>query len=120
KAGYPNREPLIMDRNIGYQTGPIRSQAVKGIVYMTIGVLLRQLNTLEDADIIRKYQFIIIDEAHERSVETDLALYLMKRFIHRNFAKPECPFLVVMSATFDPEKFRRYLLGDAPGENIIK
>lgn len=120
KAGYTNREPLVMDKNIGYQTGPIRSGAVKGIIYMTVGVLLRQLNTMDDAGIIRKYQFIMIDEAHERSVEMDLALYLMKRFIHRNYAKPDCPFLVVMSATFDPEKFRRYLLGDLEGENIIK
>ncbi|MEM3061919.1 MAG: helicase-related protein [Nitrososphaerota archaeon] len=115
-------EPLVMGKNIGYQTGPLSSKPVRGVVYMTIGVLLRQLNTMPLDEFMKKYFVIIIDEVHERSVETDMTLYLMKRLIHENYLHPDCPFLVTMSATFDAFKFCDYLLPPLKKNyaNIIK
>ena len=39
-----NRTPLEMGVNIGYQTGAFTLKPIKGITYMTIGVLKSQLN----------------------------------------------------------------------------
>lgn len=124
ERGYKNRQQLVMGENIGYQTGVISKRPVKGIIYMTIGVLTQQLNIMSDEDFMKKYSIIFIDEAHERSVGTDTALYMLKKFIGRHYKKPECPFVVVMSATFDPFRFCDYLLDDvkAPAryENITQ
>jgi HrpA-like RNA helicase len=71
---------------------------------------------------MRKYSVIIIDEAHEMSIATELVLKFMKDLIARNHKDRRCPFLFVMSATFDPLKFAKYLLPDSdhPKKNIIR
>jgi len=68
------------------------------IKYMTDGVLLRE--TLRDEEIYN-YSVIIMDEAHERSLNTDVLFGIMKRVVaqRRDFR------LVVTSATLDKEKF---------------
>lgn len=48
------------------------------IKYMTDGVLLRELS--EDI-LLRKYSAIIIDEAHERSINTDILIGVMSRVL---------------------------------------
>ena len=50
------------------------------IKYMTDGVLLRE--TLRDTD-LDAYSAIIIDEAHERSLQTDVLLGLLRQIIKR-------------------------------------
>jgi HrpA-like RNA helicase len=113
---------LKMGVNIGFQNGVQAKRPTKGIIFMTIGVLKQQLKIMSDEDFLKRYSIIIIDEAHERSVDTDIVLLMMKRLIVRNITKQECPFLVVMSATFNPEKFANYMLPamNDPYENIIK
>ena len=116
------RKTLKMGENIGFQNGVIAKRPTRGIIFMTIGVLKQQLNIMTDTEFMEKYSIIIIDEAHERSIDTDIVLYRMKLFIERNHANKECPFLLVMSATFNPEKFADYMLSSVQGryENIIK
>jgi HrpA-like RNA helicase len=108
--GHSARTPLVLGKNIGFQTGLDSKKPLKGLVFMTIGVLLQQLNIMSDAEFSNKYSFIIIDEAHIRSTNTDAALYGLKRFVARNVGDKNCPFVIITSATFDPFKYADYLL----------
>lgn len=122
--GFPNREALIYGKNIGTQTGVFTKRPYKGIVFMTPGIIVQQMNVMSNEDFMNKYSIIIIDEAHERSLQIDTVLYMLKKFINTNYKDKNCPFMVVMSATFDTIKFCNYLLSDVPKakryENIIK
>ena len=55
----------------------------------------------------RDFDVVIVDEAHERHLNTDLALGLLKRLTLR---RPEFR-LVIMSATIDLDMFARYFGG---------
>ncbi|ORX98339.1 P-loop containing nucleoside triphosphate hydrolase protein, partial [Basidiobolus meristosporus CBS 931.73] len=66
--------------------------------YMTDGVLLRE--ACGDPE-LKNYDMIIIDEAHERTVETDVLFGLLKK-THQ--LRPELK-IIVMSATLNVEKF---------------
>ncbi|KAG2178324.1 hypothetical protein INT44_001474 [Umbelopsis vinacea] len=66
--------------------------------YMTDGILLRE--AVQDPT-LSQYSVVIVDEAHERTLETDVLFGLLKK-THR--LRPELKILV-MSATLDVEKF---------------
>src|SRR5256884_4918240 len=71
---------------------------------MTDGMLLAE--TQGDRD-LREYGSIILDEAHERSLNIDFLLGYMKRLVAR---RPELR-VVVTSATIDAERFSRHFDG---------
>ncbi|MFA7386264.1 MAG: ATP-dependent RNA helicase HrpA, partial [Thiohalobacteraceae bacterium] len=76
------------------------------IKVMTDGILLAE--TQGDPD-LRAYDTIIIDEAHERSLNVDFLLGYLARLLPR---RPDLK-LVITSATIDPERFSRHF-GNAP------
>jgi len=76
------------------------------LVLMTDGLLLTEV--ARDPE-LRAYDTLIIDEAHERSLNIDLLLGVAKRILAR---RPEFR-LIVASATLDVERVARFL-GDAP------
>ena len=78
--------------------------------YMTDGMLLRELLTEPD---LGQYAALMIDEAHERTVPTDIACGLLKDIAR---ARPDLK-LLISSATMDARKFQRYF-DDAPIFNI--
>lgn len=82
-----------------------------GLLSATIGILTMQLQVFSDAEIANLYRFILIDEAHERSLGADVTFAALKGFLKRNAHLPNCPFVVLMSATIDVAKFARYFLG---------
>lgn len=112
-----NKE-FVLGENIGYQTGVLTRKPVKGIIYMTIGVILQQLKILTDEEFMNKYSFIIIDEVHERDINTDLVLYILKQFLQRNYKNPLCPMLICMSATLDERVLMTYF--DSPTRNYVE
>ncbi|GAW81615.1 pre-mRNA-splicing factor ATP-dependent RNA helicase PRP16 [Plasmodium gonderi] len=80
------------------------------IRYVTDGILLRETLTDKELD---KYSVIIMDEAHERSINTDVLLGILKNIcLKRNDLK-----LLVTSATIDSKKFSKFF-GNAPIYNI--
>lgn len=76
------------------------------IKYMTDGVLLRESITERDLD---KYSCIIMDEAHERALNTDVLMGLIKKVIARRTDLK----LIVTSATMNSERFSNFF-GGAP------
>lgn len=78
--------------------------------YMTDGMLLRELLTEPD---LGQYSALMIDEAHERTVPTDIACGLLKDIAK---ARPDLK-LLISSATMDAQKFQQYF-DDAPIFNI--
>ncbi|MFD5215885.1 ATP-dependent RNA helicase HrpA [Microbacterium sp. NPDC058345] len=78
------------------------------IALMTDGILL---NEIHRDRLLRRYDTIIIDEAHERSLNVDFLLGYLRRIL------PERPDLkvIITSATIDPESFAAHF-ADASGE----
>uniref|UniRef100_UPI002633D9AF ATP-dependent RNA helicase HrpA n=1 Tax=uncultured Microbacterium sp. TaxID=191216 RepID=UPI002633D9AF len=83
------------------------SDATK-VALMTDGILL---NEIHRDRLLRRYDTIIIDEAHERSLNVDFLLGYLTRIL------PERPDLkvIITSATIDPESFAKHF-ADAAGE----
>ncbi|MGW0168840.1 ATP-dependent RNA helicase HrpA [Streptomyces sp. NPDC003343] len=73
---------------------------------MTDGILLAEIQTDRE---LRGYDTIIIDEAHERSLNIDFLLGYLAQLLPR---RPDLK-VVITSATIDPERFSRHF-GDAP------
>jgi len=71
---------------------------------MTDGILLAEVQS--DPDLLR-YDTLIIDEAHERSLNVDFLLGYLKRLLPR---RPDLR-VIVTSATIDPESFSRFFDG---------
>uniref|UniRef100_T1GM52 ATP-dependent RNA helicase DHX8 n=1 Tax=Megaselia scalaris TaxID=36166 RepID=T1GM52_MEGSC len=76
------------------------------IKYMTEGMLLREC--LIDLD-LKNYSVIMLDEAHERTINTDVLFGLLKQAVLK---RPELK-LIVTSATLDAVKFSQYFF-EAP------
>ena len=93
-------------QEVGFQvrfTGEV-SRATK-VKLMTDGILLAEI---QRDKLLRKYNAIIIDEAHERSLNIDFILGYLKRIL------PQRPDLkiIITSATIDPERFAKHFGSD--------
>ncbi|CAI6097029.1 unnamed protein product [Clonostachys chloroleuca] len=100
-----------MDVKLGEEVGySIRFEDKTGpktmLKYMTDGMLLRE--AMHDHDMSR-YSCIILDEAHERTLATDILMALLKQIASRRSDLK----IIIMSATLDAQKFQRYF-NDAP------
>src|SRR3954470_18730622 len=84
---------------VGYQVRfTDRTSRHSRVKLMTDGILLAELQ--HDRD-LRRYDTIIIDEAHERSLNVDFLLGYLKQLLPR---RPDLK-LVITSATIDPQRF---------------
>ena len=73
---------------------------------MTDGLLLAEI---QHDRLLRRYDTIIVDEAHERSLNIDFLLGYLQRILPR---RPDLK-VIVTSATIDPERFSKHF-DDAP------
>ena len=78
-----------------------RTSAATRIKFMTDGLLVRE--ALVDP-LLSRYSVIMIDEAHERSISTDILLGLLKKILRR---RPELR-VIISSATLQAEDFRDF------------
>ncbi|KAK4273220.1 hypothetical protein QN277_021663 [Acacia crassicarpa] len=99
---------------VGYHIGHSRqfSECSK-IVFKTAGVLLEELR--EKGLTALKYKAIILDEVHERSVESDLVLVCVKQFL----LKDKDLRVVLMSATADTLRYKEYF-GDIGRDDRVE
>ena len=82
------------------------------IKFITDGMLVREL--MSDR-LLSHYGVIIVDEAHERTLRTDVLLACLKQILHRRNSpspghdQPQDPLkVVVMSATLDAQGFSKF------------
>ena len=111
---------VALGREVGYQhrgsPPEAFSRGVTRLVYATDGTLLAQARK---DPMLREYAAVVVDEAHERPVPTDLLLLALRGVLA---ARPEFR-LLVMSATIDPALFRDYFskgAADADGASDSK
>ncbi|XP_054738304.1 probable ATP-dependent RNA helicase DHX35 [Anastrepha obliqua] len=101
-----NRVALERGEAIGDTVGFVvkflekRSDAT-AIKYMTEGILLRELLT---DPLLMRYSVIVIDEAHERNLITDIIIGLLKKIVSKRPALK----LVISSATIDADDFANF------------
>ncbi len=79
------------------------------LMFCTTGVLLRQLQSEGALDCITT---IVIDEVHERHLDTDVLLGILKK------SRPQHLRIVLMSATMDADRFAAYWGANTPRMHI--
>ncbi|XP_069819154.1 ATP-dependent RNA helicase DHX29 [Dendropsophus ebraccatus] len=86
----------------GYQ---IRMESRTGehtrLLYCTTGILLRKL---QEDSLLKNITHVIVDEVHERTVQSDFLLIILREILH----KRSDLHLILMSATVDSDKFSSY------------
>jgi len=88
-----------------------KTSAATKLLFCTTGILLKRLE--EDPD-LTGVTHVFVDEVHERSLESDFLLMVLRDLLRRRGPNdPSCPKVVLMSATLDAELFNRYF-GGAP------
>ncbi|KAK8092028.1 ATP-dependent RNA helicase A [Apiospora hydei] len=80
------------------------------LVYATTGIVMRMLEGSND---LREITHLVLDEVHERTIDSDFLLIVLKKLLLR---RKELK-VVLMSATVDAEKFSKYM-GGAPVLNV--
>lgn len=107
-----------MDVKVGETVGYVvrfdsKMQENTRLIYMTEGLLLREF--VQDP-LLSKWGVVIIDEAHERTTNTDIIIGFLKQLIERR----NDLHVVIMSATLEATKFTEFFQGaphlEVPGK----
>ncbi|KAG7263929.1 hypothetical protein CRUP_029269 [Coryphaenoides rupestris] len=94
-----NRSTQVVSYQIRYEGNVTSDTKIK---FMTDGVLLKEI---QKDFLLQHYSVIIIDEAHERSVYTDILIGLLSRIVPLRNKKGLPMKLIIMSATLRVEDF---------------
>lgn len=96
-----NLSPDVVSYLIRFEGNTTENTKIK---FMTDGVLLKEI---ESDFTLNKYSVIILDEAHERSVYTDILVGLLSRIVPLRQKKGNPLKLIIMSATLRVEDFTK-------------
>ena len=100
---------IILGEEVGYKFNGALSNSHSNktkLLYVTDGLILSEI--LNKDPLLKKYNCIIIDEAHERHVQIDLLLFFLKEIL-----KKRSDFkIIIMSATIDGDIFKSYFSND--------
>lgn len=99
----------LEDKYVGYKyrgSGKTFDSTTK-LLYATDGIIVAELLNKNKTTPIQ-YDVVIIDEAHERNIQIDQLLYLLKM----ELIKKKKLKIIIMSATIDPESFVNYFKMD--------
>ena len=101
-SGSPTSWATPLGRAVGYKVrfGDKTSEDTY-VKVMTDGILLAEI---QSDRLLEQYDTIIIDEAHERSLNIDFLLGYLKQLLPQ---RPDLK-LIVTSATIDPERFSKH------------
>ncbi|TKA70431.1 hypothetical protein B0A55_07894 [Friedmanniomyces simplex] len=108
RVAVERNEPL--QRSVGYQVRFDAKVPEPGgsITYCTTGILLEQLKHDPDG-ILDAVSHLVIDEVHERDIDIDFLMIILKRALSaRQAAGKIVPKVVLMSATLDTDLFANY------------
>ncbi|MEO9323271.1 ATP-dependent RNA helicase HrpA [Nocardioides sp. C4-1] len=99
---------------VGYQVRfTARTSRATQVKVMTDGILLAELQRDRQ---LKRYDTIIVDEAHERSLNIDFLLGYLKRLLPR---RPDLK-LVITSATIDVERFSQHFAVDGRPAPVVE
>lgn len=94
---------VFLGDQIGYMVkGDKKASKATNLIYATDGYILAKMRGNDP--LLSEFDALIIDEAHERNVNIDLILFLVKNILKN---RPNFKF-IVMSATIDPKIFLDY------------
>ncbi|KXN90025.1 putative ATP-dependent RNA helicase DHX36 [Leucoagaricus sp. SymC.cos] len=106
----------VLGHSVGYQVRfEARHPELHGsITFCTIGIFLKRMQSaLEGRDSsLNDITHVVVDEVHERDVDTDLLLVVLKRLMADRKARGKPLKIVLMSATIDPKLFQTYFPDD--------
>ena len=110
-----NRLAMELDTELGQVVGykirfQDRTQESSLVKLMTDGILLAEI---QRDPLLEAYDCIIVDEAHERSIQIDMLMAYLAELVHK---RPELR-LIITSATIDAQRFSEHFsdsLGPAP------
>lgn len=92
-----------LGQDVGYVIrGETKAMSSTQIRFVTAGILLRMIQQ----ESIRGITHIVVDEVHERSLDGDFLLILLKRLVKHSNVK-----VILMSATVNPQQFLDYYGG---------
>lgn len=81
------------------------------VIFASSGILLQKLQSDPE---LKEFSHVIIDEAHEQDINTEILLMLTKNAIELNKNLK----LIIMSATLDAKHFQKYYGNDAKSISI--
>lgn len=101
--GWPKRWESRLGDEVGYtiRFEDLTNSELTRIKFLTDGVLLREMMT---DPLLSKYSVIMVDEAHERSISTDILLGLLKKIQRR---RPDLR-LIIASATIEAKSMAAF------------
>lgn len=95
-------------QTVGYHVGMKRkkTKGVTKVTFMTTGIFLMRL--VNNPESLKTYTHIIMDEVHERDLDIDFSLVVVKHLLSKQDSDGMKFKLILMSATFNTDLFANY------------